>query len=74
MCNKISIEINEKYRESLDLLKQVIPNSKWKEIMEDSEMIESLIDSFMAFIEEQANQENSKGEWGCCGEGSCKSH
>ena len=51
---KIDIKIDEKYREALDLLKQVIPWVDWKEIKEDSHMVEALIDSFMAFIQEQA--------------------
>ena len=50
----IDIKIDAKYREALDLLKQVIPNPKGEEITEDSEMVEALIDSFMAFIQEQA--------------------
>ena len=71
----IQIEIDDKYREALDLLKQVIPNSKGEEITEDSVMVEALIDSFMAFIQEQA-WEWSCGTWeekegGCCGGGSC---
>ncbi len=66
----IDIKIDAKYREALDLLKQVIPNLKWEEIKEDSEMIEALIDSFMAFIQEQAwehNHDEEKSEWGCGG-------
>jgi predicted ABC-type ATPase len=51
---KIDVQIDEKYREALDLLKQVIPSADGKEITEDSKMIEALIDSFMAFIQEQA--------------------
>ena len=73
----IDIKIDAKYREALDLLKQVIPNPKGEEITEDSEMVEALIDSFMAFIQEQAWEgEWSCGNWeekegGCCGGGSC---
>ena len=57
----INIEIDAKYREALDLLKQVIPNSKGEEITKDSEMVEALIDSFMAFIQEQSG-EHTHGE------------
>ncbi|NCO32192.1 hypothetical protein GW891_05535 [bacterium] len=49
----INIEINSKYREYLDLLKQVIPNADGSEIVDDSKMIEVLIDSFISFIQEQ---------------------
>ena len=71
--SKIVLEIDEKYREALDLLKQVIPNSKWEEITKDSEITEALIDSFMAFIQEQAwTEEHSHGEEaGSCGTGWC---
>jgi len=51
---KIDIKIDDKYREALDLLKQVIPAADWKEITDDSVMVEALIDSFMAFIQEQS--------------------
>lgn len=51
---QIDIKIDEKYREPLDLLKQVIPALDWNEITEDSDMVEALIDSFMAFIQEQS--------------------
>ena len=73
---KIQIEIDDKYREALDLLKQIIPNSQWELINSDSEMVESLIDSFMAFIQEQAWEweDSCKTEWGCCGGWSCGSH
>lgn len=53
---KIDVKIDGKYREALDLLKQVIPNSDWKEITEDSAIVEALIDSFMSFIQEQAGE------------------
>ena len=71
----IDIKIDAKYREALDLLKQVVPNPKGEEITEDSEMVEALIDSFMAFIQEQAWMEEwweeHSHEGGCCGGGSC---
>lgn len=75
---KINLEIDEKYREALDLLKQIIPNPKGEEIKEDGEMVEALIDSFMAFIQEQAwaEEESHKHshEWGCCWGGSCSNN
>ena len=67
---KIQIEIDERYREALDLLKQIIPNSDGTPITEDSQMVEALIDSFMAFIQEQANQEEEHWNWHC-GSGWC---
>ncbi len=61
---KIQIEIDERYKEALDLLKQIIPNSDGTPITDDWQMIEALIDSFMAFIQEQAEQE-SHWDWHC---------
>ena len=78
--SNINIELDAKYREALDLLKQVIPSADGAEITEDSKMVEALIDSFMAFIQEQAGEwEWSCGNWeekegGCCGGGSCGTH
>ena len=76
--SKIQIEIDEKYREALDLLKQIIPSSDGSPITDDWAMVEALIDSFMAFIQEQAWENEwsceSWEEWGCCGWGSCGSH
>jgi len=68
MSKNITIELNEKYAEHLALLKQIIPNGEWKEITEDGEMVEALIDSFMSFIKEQANT-HEHAEGGCCGGG-----
>ncbi len=69
--SKIQIEIDEKYREALDLLKQVIPNADGSQITDDNQMVEALIDSFMAFIQEQAWMQEEQEEWGSCGGGSC---
>ena len=73
MSKKIVIEIDEKYREALDLLKQVVPNEKGEEIKEDSGMVEALIDSFMAFIQEQswAHEHAEEESKGSCGAGWC---
>ena len=68
MAEQITVSIDGKYREHLDLLKQVIPDMDGKEISEDGKMVEGLIDSFIAFLQEQADHEHSHehGE-GCCG-------
>ena len=80
MADKVQIELSSEYREHLELLKQVIPSSTGEEIKEDSKIVEALIDSFMAFIQEQAsahehsewgwccggNKNEKKEEWGCC--------
>jgi predicted ABC-type ATPase len=54
--SKIQIEIDERYKESLELLKQIIPSSDGNQITDDGQMVEALIDSFMAFIQEQAGE------------------
>ena len=70
MAEQITVNIDEKYREHLDLLKQVIPDMDGNEITEDSKMVEGLIDSFIAFLQEQAgahDHDHKHGEEGCCG-------
>ena len=69
--SKIQIEIDEKYKDALDLLKQVIPSSDWSQITDDGQMVESLIDSFMAFLQEQAWEAEQEEQWGHCGSGWC---
>jgi len=74
--SKIQIEIDDKYKEALELLKQIIPSADWSQITENGQMVEALIDSFMAFIQEQSweGEESCETEWGCCGGGSCGTH
>jgi hypothetical protein len=69
--SKIQIEIDERYKEALELLKQIIPNAQWEAITEDGQMVEALIDSFMAFIQEQAEAHNHDEDqsWDSCGWG-----
>ena len=71
MADKITVELDSKYVEHLELLKQIIPNMKGEQITENWEMVEALIDSFMAFIQEQAWAHEHSHEGGCCGGGSC---
>jgi hypothetical protein len=54
MADKINVELSSEYAEHLELLKQIIPSSTGEEITDDGKMVEALIDSFMAFIQEQA--------------------
>lgn len=64
---KITVELNEKYREKLDLLKQIIPNSKWEQTQNDAELVEALVDEFVAFVEAHAQSHEHNHEWACCG-------
>ena len=50
---KISIEIDEKYREHLDLIKQMFPDEHGNEITNDGQVVEELIESFMVFLRQQ---------------------
>ena len=69
---KVNIELNESYKEHLDLLKQIVPNKEGKQVVSDSEMVEVLIDEFVSFIEQHAAQEQAAGhshdhgEWCGC--------
>jgi hypothetical protein len=54
MSDKVNIVLSPEYAKHLELLKQVIPSETGEEIIDDSKMVEVLIDSFMAFIQEQA--------------------
>lgn len=54
MSDTIKIELDIKYKEHLELLKQLIPNSEWNDVKDDNEMVVVLIESFIGFIQEQA--------------------
>ncbi len=63
---KINIEIDNKYREHLDLLKQVIPDVDWKNVDSDSRVMELLVETFIWFLQEQSQEHNHDNEWWCC--------
>ena len=74
MADKVTVELSGEYAEHLELLKQIIPSSTGEQITDDSKMVEALIDSFMAFIQEQAGANAPAEEeqsWGGCGGWSC---
>lgn len=73
MSNKVQIELNEQYAEHLELLKQIIPSKDGSEITDNSKMVEALIDSFLAFLQEQSSAGEHSHEGWCCGGGSCGS-
>jgi hypothetical protein len=54
MAENIKVELSGEYAEHLELLKQIIPNKEGEQITDDGRMVEALIDSFMAFLQEQA--------------------
>ena len=73
MADKVTIELSGEYAKHLELLKQIIPSATWEQITDDSKMVEALIDSFMVFIQEQAEAHNHDDDqsWDSCGGGSC---
>lgn len=71
MTKNITVELDEKYSEHLELLKQIIPDSDWSQITENWKMVEVLIDSFLSFLQEQAAHHAHDHDGGCCWGGSC---
>lgn len=67
MSNKLNIELSPEYAKHLELIKQIIPSETGEQITDDSKMVEVLIDSFMAFIQEQVAYEEHAHDGGCCG-------
>ncbi len=75
----LTIQINQDFKEKLDLLKQIIPNMDWSQITDDGKMVEVLIETFIWFIQEQAMHEHSHDhnhddKEGSCGTGCGCSH
>lgn len=52
--SKIVIEIDEKYGEYIDLIKEVIPEIDGSEIKDNARAMEILLESFVGFLKEQA--------------------
>lgn len=61
MSDKISIEIDAKYREPLDVLKTAFTTPEGKPIEKDHEVVEWLIESFLSFLQQQDQQEHVHG-------------
>ena len=66
MSENVIISLSPEYVKHLELLKQVIPDENGEEIKDDSKMVEVLIDSFVAFIQEQATHHAHDHTDGCC--------
>lgn len=68
--SKITIEINSKYQEHLDLIKQMFPEEEGNPNPTNGDVVEELIESFMDFLRQQAEagQAHQHSEDGsCCG-------
>lgn len=50
----IQVEINEKYGEYLDLIKEILVDQEGNEITDNNKAVEILLESFVAFLQEQA--------------------
>jgi hypothetical protein len=65
MSKKITIEIDAKYQDDLDMIKAMFPDDEGKLVTDNGEIIEELIESFLVFLEQQqkamAEQENTEG-------------
>ncbi|NVP17902.1 hypothetical protein HUU51_04250 [Candidatus Gracilibacteria bacterium] len=70
----LTVQINQDYKEKLDLLKQIIPNMDGSQITDDGKMVEVLIETFIGFLQEQAMHEHghdhNHGD-DSCGTGGC---
>ena len=58
MTKKIHIDIDEKYREPLDVLKQAFTTPDGNPLEHDHEVVEGLIESFLSFLQQQPDHEH----------------
>ncbi|MDF1682361.1 MAG: DUF3924 family protein [Patescibacteria group bacterium] len=58
----LNIELNSTYKEKIDFLKQVIPNKDGSQIKSDGELLETIVDEFIAFVEQHAANSNNEHE------------
>jgi len=70
--SKINIEIDESYKEKLDVLRKVFVWAEGKELENDWELLQGLVDTFMEFLQNQAGWDEQHKD-SCCGWGSCSS-
>lgn len=56
--SNITIEIDEKYQEYIDLIKEIIPEVDGSEIKDNSRAMEILLESFVGFLQEQSQTHN----------------
>ena len=63
-------ELSANATKILDLVKELILNEEWNEITNDSEAVEILLESFVGFLQEQAqhaHEHNHEHGDDCCG-------
>jgi hypothetical protein len=61
---KIKLELDAKYGEYIQLIKELILTEDGQEISDDNKAVEVLLESFVTFLQEQANHEHEHGEDG----------
>jgi hypothetical protein len=55
---KIKLELDAKYGEYIQLIKELILTEDGQEITDDNKAVEVLLESFVTFLQEQANHEH----------------
>ncbi|MCD5380575.1 hypothetical protein LR004_01490 [Candidatus Gracilibacteria bacterium] len=58
MSKKITIEIDESYGEKLDILRKVFVGPEGKELTDNGELVQGLMDTFIEFLQNQPNGED----------------
>ena len=58
MSKKITIEIDESYGEKLDILRKVFVWPEGKELTDNGELVQWLMDTFIEFLQNQPNWED----------------
>jgi hypothetical protein len=59
---KIKLELDGKYGEYIQLIKELILTEDGQEITDDNKAVEVLLESFVTFLQEQANHEHDHHE------------
>jgi hypothetical protein len=52
--SKINLEVDESYGEKLDILRKVFVNAEGKEMENNGELVQGLMDTFLEFLQDQA--------------------
>ena len=58
MSKKITIEIDESYGEKLEILRKVFVWPEGKELKDNGELVQWLMDTFIEFLQNQPNWED----------------
>ena len=67
MSKKIALELDESYEEKLDVLRKVFVWPEGKELENNDELIEWLINTFLEFLQNQTPEHKHDEKGGCCG-------